>query len=401
MSNIAVAEGDRASRGYLISHAASASLCYLGDVARRWPAARGLQDIPTSPRQLSTEWLTAALCGDIAGAKVTDFEVPLQHSGTSSRFAIHVGYNRIGEDAGLQPHLFAKTTRTYQQRIFLGLANVLAGESIFFTQLRPYLDIEAPQGYHGHYNERSFRSICLMEDVAKTKGATFAEPTDPISRTEIEDVLENLAVLHGQFWNSPQLHAAGLRDTYRIVNWTDSLAGFRARSHVGVKRAASVIPRQIVERTDEIFDGVLQSLFLDRGKPHTLLHGDPHGGQLYRTRDGRMGLCDWQALMRGRWVHDFAYTVHSSVAVEDRQNWDRHLLDFYLERLAKAGGEAPEFNDAWLEYRQHAFYTYIAWVFTIGRAAYQPKYQPDEYSLAIIERAANAIVDLDAFGALR
>ena len=57
--------------------------------------------------------------------------------------------------------------------------------------------------------------------------------------------------------------------------------------------------------------------------------------------------------------------------------------------------------DAWLEYRQHAFYNYIAWVFTMGRAAYQPEYQPDEYSLAIIERAANAIVDLDSFSALR
>ena len=46
------------------------------------------------------------------------------------------------------------------------------------------------------------------------------------------------------------------------------------------------------------------------------------------------------------------------------------------------------------------FYPYSAWAFTIGRAWYQPKMQPDEYSLAIIHRLSNAINDLDSFAAL-
>ena len=53
-----------------------------------------------------------------------------------------------------------------------------------------------------------------------------------------------------------------------------------------------------------------------------------------------------------------------------------------------------------LRYRQSMFYPLSAWTFTIGRAWYQPKMQPDEISLAIIERISSAIDDLDCFDAL-
>ncbi|HET6153265.1 MAG TPA: hypothetical protein VFE15_09915, partial [Marmoricola sp.] len=58
------------------------------------------------------------------------------------------------------------------------------------------------------------------------------------------------------------------------------------------------------------------------------------------------------------------------------------------------------YDDAWLRYRQAVFYAYSAWSFTIGRAFYQPKMQPDEVSLACINRVAAAIEDLDALGAV-
>ena len=51
---------ERASTGYLITNAARVSAYYLRDAARGRPVARQLRDIPTSPRELSAEWLTAA-----------------------------------------------------------------------------------------------------------------------------------------------------------------------------------------------------------------------------------------------------------------------------------------------------------------------------------------------------
>jgi len=134
--------------------------------------------------------------------------------------------------------------------------------------------------------------------------------------------------------------------------------------------------------------------------PRTLLHGDPHAGQTYRTAAGRMGLADWQALMQGGWSYDVAYFIGSACEPEDRRNWEVELLELYLEALSRAGGKAPDLDEAMLRYRQSLFYPYSAWAFTIGRAFYQPKMQPDEISLAIIKRLATAIDDLDCFEAV-
>ena len=77
-------------------------------------------------------------------------------------------------------------------------------------------------------------------------------------------------------------------------------------------------------------------------------------------------------------------------------------VDRVLPRAAGRGRRRHTFpfDVGWREYRRHAFYPYIAWIFTIGRAAYHPHWQPDEYSRAIIERTGQAIVDHDAFNAL-
>jgi len=37
-----------------------------------------------------------------------------------------------------------------------------------------------------------------------------------------------------------------------------------------------------------------------------LLHCDVHPGNSYVTGDNRMGLCDWQCVVRGGWARDIA-----------------------------------------------------------------------------------------------
>lgn len=68
-------------------------------------------------------------------------------------------------------------------------------------------------------------------------------------------------------------------------------------------------------------------------------------------------------------------------------------------RVVRSGGEAPKFDDAWRIYRQQTLYGLHAWLFTIGRSALQPRMQPDEVSLALIERMSNAAVDNESLAA--
>src|SRR5260370_16861592 len=110
-----------------------------------------------------------------------------------------------------------------------------------------------------------------------------------------------------------------------------------------------------------------------------------------------MGFGGWEGKMQGGWAYDYAYFVGSACEPDDRRRWERELLELYLERLERAGGKAPSFDEAWLRYRQCLFYPYSAWAFTIGRAFYQPKMQPEDICLAIIKRLATSIDDLNTF----
>jgi len=73
----------------------------------------------------------------------------------------------------------------------------------------------------------------------------------------------------------------------------------------------------------------------------------------------------------------------------------------YIDRMHAAGGPALSFQEAWLAYRQQAFHGLVFWLYTIGAGRLQPAMQPDEVSLANLERMTSMIDDLDSFGALQ
>jgi hypothetical protein len=365
----------------------------------RPPLPRTRDDVPFDALHLSNEWLTDVLCHDVPGSEVIAYDVPFHDRGTTSRAALRVSYNEAGQQAGLPHELFTKSSATFQQRLMLGGADVLEGETHFFMTFRPRIEMEAPRGYYSKVDPRTWRSFLVMEDIAATKGATFNTPTTAITRAELEDLLGNMAAYHGACWKSADLAVLHTpNDFYRNLA---TLVGMGKRTAVGMERAKSVIPQRLYGEAARMWEGTRRCLDVATNQvPETLLHGDGHVGQVYRTAAGRMGHTDWQGTMRGGWSFDYAYLVSTACEPEDRRAWDRELLELYLGKLADAGGEAPGFDEAWLRYRQGVFYPYSAWAFTIGRAFYQPKMQPDEISLACIKRVAAAIDELDSFTAV-
>src|SRR5260221_169676 len=99
-----------------------------------------LDDLPPSASALTTAWLTAALCRDLDGAAVVDFEVVGGSDGTSSRRALRVTYNQAGDDVGLPTRLFMKSASSFQSRLMLVLGGVTESETIFYRDIRPELD---------------------------------------------------------------------------------------------------------------------------------------------------------------------------------------------------------------------------------------------------------------------
>jgi hypothetical protein len=169
----------------------------------RPPALRTRADVPRNGTDLSEQWLTDVLCHEHPGARVISFSTPGGSVGTSTRTALRVTYNEAGQAAGLPTELYTKTTAQFSQRLVLGGADVLHGETHFFLTFRPKVEMEAPKAYWGGVNESSWRSMILMEDIAATKGARFIKATTPLTRGQVEDVLLNMAAYHGVWWEAP------------------------------------------------------------------------------------------------------------------------------------------------------------------------------------------------------
>ncbi|MEV6866453.1 phosphotransferase [Streptosporangium subroseum] len=364
--------------------------------------ATSARDVPVRTKDVTREWLTAVLCHAHPGAAVESYDMEDVSSGTSSRWRATVTYNGAGREAGLPTELFAKTSRSWAQRLLLGMADVLTGEPGFYTHIRPHLDIEAPHGYHGAVDPGSGRSIALMEDIVATKGVTFCTPQTPISFDEMKNLLTSMATWHGRYWNDPELgrHDFLRKTPQTFVGNLAKFAGLKKRGDVGVQRAMAVMPDGIMAIHEDLYRALWRSLELAAQGPLTFLHGDSHIANVYKTRDGLLGFGDWQVVMRGTWAFDVSYTIATGLTVADRRSWERELLAFYLDRLAETGAAAPDFEAAWLSYRQQMFWSYFGWLLSIGRSAIQPKFQPDSISLGILERASNAILDLDTLGAV-
>jgi thiamine kinase-like enzyme len=383
-----------AATAHIVSRLATTSGHVVWEKLRRSDAVVA-GDVPVSADNITPQWLTAVLCGGHPGAEVLSFDVPGGSSGTSTRSALHLTYNAAGQAAGLPVDLYTKTTTSLTQRLILGMAGIIEGEIDFFNRVRPRVDIETPHGYHSAVDLRSWRSISLLENITVTRGATFLHSDKTFSRQAVEDLLGDLATLHGTMWQDRDVERADsfMRTPLDLLHSIKSSINMRKRSAIGAERAKAVIPASLMPRLDELWFAFERSMAAATQGPKTFLHGDAHVGNTYVTRAGRTGYTDWQLCMRGSWAFDVALCISSTLQVEDRRAWERELLAFYLERLERAGGQAPELDAAWTAYRVQILYPYHSWTYTIGRGPLQPKMQPDRLCLPIIERTATAIAD--------
>jgi hypothetical protein len=325
-------------------------------------------------------------------------------SGSSTRSGLQLELNDAAWQAGIPPRLFTKSAPGFVQRMFLGLSDAARGEAGFYMQVRPHLNIEAPLGYYAGVQDGSWRCMTLMEDLVATKGAHFISTETYVDQSMMADLLANMARWHAAFWNSPLFEGslAWIRAPSRFLADMNRFVDIRARALKAIERHPDLVPDRLRSRGAALWDATVASFEINAGLPQTFLHGDAHIGQTYITRSGRMGYGDWQLVQRGGWAADFAYAITSALTIEDRRRWEHELLVHYIGALQAAGGPRLDTDDAWLSYRQHTLYPFIAWAFTrTGAGAVMPDMQPDTVCNDIMARTAHAVSDLESIEAVK
>lgn len=368
---------------------------YERDRERNAPAISDT-DLPLSYDSITKQWLTRVLCKNVPAARVASFTLGPPDDGSSNRRTIQVQYNAAGLAAGLPTALFCKATHDLANRIVLGVSGGARGEVLFYRDIRPLLNIEAPQCYHARFDSDTFNSIILLGDISG-EVTEFCTDETPMSRKRAESQIRLLAELHGRVYGDARLQKLILE----IPTWPQFFHGtlgfgMKDGSSKGFLSAESVIPPRFYRRFDEVWPATLAAVAAHEALPHTLAHGDVHLKNWYVAGNGEMGLADWQCCGRGQWSRDVAYTVSTALATEDRRAWERDLLQLYIESLRASGGPVIEFDDAWQHYRQQLISALTWWTVTLTPPEGLPDMQPKRTSLEFIRRISTAIDDLDA-----
>jgi Ser/Thr protein kinase RdoA (MazF antagonist) len=141
----------------------------------------------------------------------------------------------------------------------------------------------------------------------------------------------------------------------------------------------------------------LQELW--RRGPQTIIHGDPHIGNLF-VDGGRAGFLDWGIVNVNTAMRDVSYFLTMAMSIEDRRAYERDLLRHYLDLRRAAGAAELTFDEAWSAHRLHAAYTVPACcqVVTFPEDASAAR---RTFADAFLAHSLAALDDLDAVGAVR
>jgi len=335
--------------------------------------------IPLEVADATPEWLTGALGVTVRGVTVLD-----AHSGTTGRARLGIEY---ADGAHGPSSVFLKLAPfDERQRRFVDAVGLGVAEARFYRDIAAEVPIRIPAVHHAAIDEDG-RFVMLLEDL-EAPGLRFPSPDDADAADNVAAIIEALAQLHARYWADPRLDDE--------LHWVTE--GWR----VGFEGAGPFIGKALDRFGDEMGPTFrrLAELYVERAPeiaallgagPPTLVHGDPHLGNLFM--DGTTaGFFDWGMVWRATGVRDFAYVLGNSTRTEVRRAHEQAWLRAYLAGLAAAGIELG-FDEAWRQYRLLVIY---AWNSATSTAAMGSRWQTEEVGHGGMARATRAVEDLES-----
>lgn len=345
-------------------------------------------EIPDNPDAISADWLSAAVQRVAPGASAGSVEVVDAHSGTTGRARLRVSWER----GDLPPTVFAKLAPVDPlQRAMAVETGMGAREARFYRDLASDVPVRVPRPYGSWWTEDRRAYVMLTEDLASS-GCEFPDFESGGDLAVVRSAIEQLARLHAAFWESPRFDAD--------LDWIEP----PMHSEMGPQLVAAGVAEFGAEQPQAFHD--MAPIYVEHGAavaallaagPQTLLHGDPHLGNLFVDR-GTVGFLDWACVSRGPGLRDVAYLLCASVDTELRRAEQDALLHRYLEVLAASGAPAPSFDAAWRDYRR---FVAAGWVAAVATYAVGARMQSLEVGRRAVARANAAIADLGAAELIR
>jgi hypothetical protein len=289
-------------------------------------ALPGGSAVPLRARQADARWLEDAL--GLAPGTIRSVSVLDENSGTAARARIAVDT----EAADAPSALFLKfTPHDYAQHVLMNLFGLGTREVLAYRALGDSPPVLVPRCHTARIDRVRGRVVLLLEDLSST--SRFRTVRDSVTETEAQAVVDALADLHIAFWDSPRF-GGDLKSMVGRTPGADRLADvIRRRLLGGMKgEAAPLVPESMKQQCRMFFERSRDIDTFWAAQPQTLIHGDPHLGNIFFTGDSP-GLLDWQVAMSGPGIRDVAYFAAASVEPELLRKIERGLVERYAARL--------------------------------------------------------------------
>jgi hypothetical protein len=346
-----------------------------------------LTTIPRHVDDITPQWLSSALNTEVDGVAVRDVI-----GGTATKVLLELSYHT----ATPLPDALCLKAGLGDHAAQLAPVGIYEAEARFYREDRARSGVRAPVAFWADWDSDRYGAI-LMESLARPT-VRFLDARSPLTASEAASGLENLAVLHASRWNSPDLDSAEWLDCLgdpdsKAAHYFASIDVAAVDDFLRKPSRAEVVPGQLADArvTSDAFRVYVAS---SSAGPRTLVHGDAHVGNTYIEHD-RVSMADWQNVRRESPVFDVAYFLGSSLTTDDRRIHERELIAGYREDLVHAGVQSPpSAEELWWLYRIHMMYGYVAWLTNLEA------FQPEDLTVATLQRFATAVVDLDTIALL-
>jgi hypothetical protein len=347
--------------------------------------------IPTSPDQLTPEWLTQALTksGHLVDGRVT--AVSYVDIGTG-KMSNNVRYTLEYEGQGnfAPANLIGKFPAADEQvRLIAGAQGAYYNEVMFYRHLAAGTSMRTPIIYATEISEDRSEFLILMEDMAP------AEPGSQLvgeTRRHAELALQQAAKLAASYYGNDEI---GSLDYV--------LAAARAD---GGAFGQSLMEEYWPKFVDRFGHGLTaeciafgeryahnHSHFICRYQgPKTLVHGDFRSENMLFNGE-IITTVDWQTVCESSPMADAAYFLGGSVELAARREWERELVESYRNCLAEEGAILSQ-KDCWEQYREYAMQGLMTTV--LGACFTTPAERSDRMFLTLIQRHLQHCVDLNA-----
>lgn len=339
----------------------------------------------TSIEDVTPEWLSSTL-----GILVEDFTSSRIGTGQVS-WTYRLALSTAASNSPTSVVLKVASSDPASRHSALSLG-IYEKEVRFYQELSPTLDKlgSLAKCYHASWDPINGTFALLLHDVQAEPGNDIKGATIEQARAAVialgriqGDILRNEEALKVSWLDRKSPSNQGMMEAL--------FAGFVERYRDRLKPEHLNICKTLIGSCD-----AWQQKLAGQNDRKGLVHGDYRLDNMLFNKNDELTVVDWQTILAGPVMADFAYFVGGSLKTEDRRNHLEELLSLYISAIGKDAGITRDVAERGL--REQTFYGVfmcIASPMLVERTE-----RGDTMFMVMIERHCTAVLDLEALALL-